>query len=81
MRLASAKVPLALPPGLSKGVFNGGAWLEIDRRRSDVHYRDLDTIDHEIGAERPIRSRSPSPPAPHSPLVHAGHCQAAWSTS
>lgn len=30
------------------GVFNGGAWLEIDGRRVDVHYRDLDSIDHEI---------------------------------
>jgi predicted nucleotidyltransferase len=36
--------------GWSKGVFNGGAWLEIDGRRSDVHYRDLDTIDREIAA-------------------------------
>jgi len=33
-------------------VFNGGAWLEIDGRRSDVHYRDLDTIDREIAASR-----------------------------
>lgn len=38
--------------GWSKGVFNGGAWLEIDGRRSDVHYRDLDTIDREIAASR-----------------------------
>lgn len=30
------------------GVFNGGAWLEIDGRRSDVHYRDLDVIDRVI---------------------------------
>ena len=34
--------------GWSDGVFNGGAWLEIDGRRVDVHYRDLDTIDREI---------------------------------
>jgi len=34
--------------GWSKGVFNGGAWLEIDGRRTDVHYRDLDTVDREI---------------------------------
>ncbi|MFE2039581.1 nucleotidyltransferase domain-containing protein [Streptomyces sp. NPDC059477] len=27
------------------GVFNGGAWLTIDGRRVDVHYRDLDTVD------------------------------------
>jgi hypothetical protein len=31
------------------GVFNGGAWLRVDGRRTDVHYRDLDSIDHEIG--------------------------------
>jgi len=36
--------------GWSPGVFNGGAWLEIEGRRSDVHYRDLDTIDREISA-------------------------------
>lgn len=30
------------------GVFNGGAWLEIDGRRTDVHYRDLDVIDRVI---------------------------------
>jgi len=34
------------------GVFNGGAWLEIDGRRSVVHYRDLDVIDREIAAAR-----------------------------
>jgi len=28
--------------GWSGGVFNGGAWLEIDGRRADVHYRDLE---------------------------------------
>jgi predicted nucleotidyltransferase len=38
--------------GWSKGVFNGGAWLEIDRRGADVHYRDLVTIDREIAASR-----------------------------
>jgi predicted nucleotidyltransferase len=36
--------------GWSKGVFNGGAWLEIDGRRTDVHYRDLDDVDREIAA-------------------------------
>ncbi|MFL9656984.1 nucleotidyltransferase domain-containing protein [Streptomyces sp. PB17] len=30
------------------GVFNGGAWLTIDGRRVDVHYRDLDTVEHEV---------------------------------
>jgi hypothetical protein len=34
--------------GWSAGVFNGGAWLEIEGRRSDVHYRDLDVIDQQI---------------------------------
>ena len=33
--------------GWGGGVFNGGAWLEVDHRRVDVHYRDLDTIDRE----------------------------------
>ncbi len=43
--------------GWSEGVFNGGAWLEIDGRQSDVHYRDLDTIDREIDAAREGRFR------------------------
>src|SRR5918911_5092622 len=30
------------------GVFNGGAWLKPEGRDVDVHYRDLDTIDHEV---------------------------------
>jgi hypothetical protein len=30
-------------------VFNGGAWLRIEDRRVDVHYRDLDTVEHELG--------------------------------
>ena len=38
--------------GWSKGVFNGGAWLEVDHRKTDVHYRDLDVIDREIAAAR-----------------------------
>ena len=33
-------------------VFNGGAWLEIDGRPSDVHYRDLDVIDRVIASTR-----------------------------
>lgn len=32
------------------GVFNGGAWLEVEERRLDVHYRDLNAIDQEIAA-------------------------------
>jgi predicted nucleotidyltransferase len=43
--------------GWGGGVFNGGAWLEIDGRRSDVHYRDLDTIDREIAAAQEGRFR------------------------
>lgn len=31
-------------------VFNGGAWLEIDGRASDVHYRDLDVVDRVMAA-------------------------------
>jgi predicted nucleotidyltransferase len=36
--------------GWSEGVFNGGAWLEVGGRRTDVHYRDLDAIDRELAA-------------------------------
>jgi predicted nucleotidyltransferase len=32
----------------SPGVFNSGAWLTIDGRRVDIHYRDLDSIEHEL---------------------------------
>ncbi|MDT0449721.1 nucleotidyltransferase family protein [Streptomyces hesseae] len=34
------------------GVFNGGAWLAIDGRRVDVHYRDLDVVEHELAESR-----------------------------
>ncbi len=34
--------------GWGGGVFNGGAWLRPEGRHVDVHYRDLNTIDHEI---------------------------------
>ncbi|MEE6179313.1 nucleotidyltransferase domain-containing protein [Mycobacterium sp. 050134] len=34
------------------GVFNGGAWLTIDGRKVDVHYRDLDVVDHELAQAR-----------------------------
>lgn len=30
------------------GVFNGGAWLTVDGRRVDVHYRDLDVVEREL---------------------------------
>jgi predicted nucleotidyltransferase len=34
--------------GWGGGVFNGGAWLEVDGRRMDVHYRDLDVVEHQL---------------------------------
>ncbi|MFF7241253.1 nucleotidyltransferase domain-containing protein [Streptomyces collinus] len=34
--------------GWGGGVFNGGAWLTINGRRVDVHYRDLDVVEHEL---------------------------------
>jgi len=34
--------------GWGGGVFNGGAWLTVDGRRADVHYRDLDVVEHEL---------------------------------
>jgi predicted nucleotidyltransferase len=33
--------------GWGGGVFNGGAWLHIDGRPVDVHYRDLDVVETE----------------------------------
>jgi Nucleotidyltransferase domain len=43
--------------GWGDGVFNGGAWLAVDGRRVDVHYRDLDTIDGELAGARAGRFR------------------------
>jgi hypothetical protein len=34
--------------GWGGGVFNGGAWLRAGHRRVDVHYRDLDDVEHRI---------------------------------
>jgi len=34
--------------GWGGGVFNGGAWLQVDRRAVDIHYRDLERIEHEV---------------------------------
>ncbi|MGW0839971.1 nucleotidyltransferase domain-containing protein [Streptomyces sp. NPDC002787] len=34
--------------GWGGGVFNGGAWLTVDGRRVDVHYRDLDVVEGEL---------------------------------
>lgn len=39
--------------GWGGGVFNGGAWLTVEGRRVDVHYRDLDVVERELaGAEQ-----------------------------
>ncbi|WP_281689316.1 nucleotidyltransferase domain-containing protein [Pseudonocardia thermophila] len=43
--------------GWGGGVYNGGAWLEIDGRHTDVHYRDLDVVEHEIAEARAGRVR------------------------
>jgi predicted nucleotidyltransferase len=32
--------------GWGDGVMNGGAWLTVEGRRVDVHYRDLDEVEH-----------------------------------
>ncbi|WP_328870604.1 nucleotidyltransferase domain-containing protein [Streptomyces sp. NBC_00287] len=39
------------------GVFNGGAWLTIDGHRVDVHYRDLDVVEHELAEAEQGRFR------------------------
>ncbi|MFF3347907.1 nucleotidyltransferase domain-containing protein [Streptomyces sp. NPDC002779] len=39
------------------GVFNGGAWLTIDDHRVDVHYRDLDVVEHELAEAEQGRFR------------------------
>ncbi|MFI9805325.1 nucleotidyltransferase family protein [Streptomyces sp. NPDC052301] len=43
--------------GWGGGVFNGGAWLTVDGRRVDVHYRDLDVVEHELAQAREGRFR------------------------
>ncbi|MDO0932327.1 nucleotidyltransferase domain-containing protein [Streptomyces sp. DG2A-72] len=43
--------------GWGGGVFNGGAWLTIDGRRVDVHYRDLDVVEHELAEAQEGRFR------------------------
>ncbi|CAM5336468.1 hypothetical protein SCANM63S_04133 [Streptomyces canarius] len=43
--------------GWGGGVFNGGAWLTIDGRRVDVHYRDLDVVAHELAEAEEGRFR------------------------
>jgi Nucleotidyltransferase domain len=34
--------------GWGGGVFNGGAWLRAGDRQVDVHYRDLDDVEHQL---------------------------------
>lgn len=34
--------------GWGGGVFNGGAWLRVDGRAVDVHYRDLGVVEREV---------------------------------
>ncbi|MFH9086075.1 nucleotidyltransferase family protein [Streptomyces sp. NPDC017673] len=43
--------------GWGGGVFDGGAWLTIDGRRVDVHYRDLDVVAHELAEAEQGRFR------------------------
>jgi predicted nucleotidyltransferase len=43
--------------GWGGGVFNGGAWLTIHDRRVDVHYRDLDVVEHELAEAEQGRFR------------------------
>jgi predicted nucleotidyltransferase len=43
--------------GWGGGVFNGGAWLAVDGRRVDVHYRDLDVVEHEMAEAQEGRFR------------------------
>ena len=38
--------------GWGGGVFNGGAWLQVDGRKVDVHYRDLDEVEHQLAEAR-----------------------------
>jgi len=38
--------------GWGGGIYNGGAWLRIDDRPVDVHYRDLDVIDRVLDEAR-----------------------------
>ena len=43
--------------GWGGGVFNGGAWLTVEGRRVDVHYRDLDVVERELGEAEQGRFR------------------------
>ena len=39
------------------GVFNGGAWLTVEGRSVDVHYRDLDVVERELAEAEQGRFR------------------------
>ncbi|MEG8280835.1 nucleotidyltransferase domain-containing protein [Streptomyces sp. AHA2] len=39
------------------GVFNGGAWLTVEGRRVDIHYRDLDVVERELAEAEAGRFR------------------------
>lgn len=43
--------------GWGGGVFNGGAWLTVEGRRVDVHYRDLDVVEREMAEAEQGRFR------------------------
>ncbi len=43
--------------GWGGGVFNGGAWLTVEGRAIDVHYRDLEVVEHELAEARAGRFR------------------------
>jgi len=43
--------------GWGGGVMNGGAWLTVDGRRVDVHYRDLDDVENWCAEARAGRFR------------------------
>jgi hypothetical protein len=43
--------------GWGGGVFNGGAWLRVDDRAVDVHYRDLDDVEFHLAEAREGRYR------------------------
>ena len=38
--------------GWGGGVFNGGAWLRVEGRPVDVHYRDLDDVEYQVAEAR-----------------------------
>jgi predicted nucleotidyltransferase len=38
--------------GWGGGAFNGGAWLQVDGRQVDVHYRDLGDVDYRLAEAR-----------------------------